>query len=151
MKQWLKEIGINAPIEQVWQLFDGSLEQMQAIIPQVIENKPVKVTPEVVGSVYRQTYKEGSRTQEYDVTTYEYENRPERKRMRIGFTLAKLFEIQAVYELRQTGDRQTHLTYSGSTRPLNWLAKLFMLFAKDKAAADFVARVKQVAENGQRL
>jgi carbon monoxide dehydrogenase subunit G len=44
MKQWTKEIEINAPIEKVWNLLNGSLEQMQKIMPQVIGNSPVKLT-----------------------------------------------------------------------------------------------------------
>jgi uncharacterized membrane protein len=44
MKQWTKEIEINAPIEKVWNLLNGSLEQMQKIMSQVIGNSPVKLT-----------------------------------------------------------------------------------------------------------
>ncbi len=69
MKQWSKEIEVHAPIEQVWSLFDGTLANMQKIMPQVVDHQPVKVTDGVVGSVYRQTYKEGKRIMEYDVTT----------------------------------------------------------------------------------
>lgn len=57
MKQWSREIVINTPIEQVWSYFNGSLEQMQKIMPQVVENTPVKITEEFVGSIYRQKYK----------------------------------------------------------------------------------------------
>lgn len=35
MKQWTREAEIDAPIEKVWQFFDGSLENMQKIMPQV--------------------------------------------------------------------------------------------------------------------
>jgi uncharacterized membrane protein len=71
MKQWTKEIEVNAPIESVWKLFN-SLEDMQKIMLQVIDNKSIKVTDEKVGSVYRQKYKEGKRIEEYDVETLEY-------------------------------------------------------------------------------
>jgi uncharacterized membrane protein len=54
LKEWTKEIEIDAPIEKIWALFDGSLENMQKIMPQVISNIPVKVTEEGVGSIYRQ-------------------------------------------------------------------------------------------------
>ena len=74
MKQWTKEIEINAPIEKVWNLLNGSLEQMQKIMPQVIGNSPVKLTEEFVGSIYRQQYKEGKRIEEYDVETLDYLN-----------------------------------------------------------------------------
>ena len=46
MKTWTKDIEINAPIEKVWQYLDGSLENMQKIMPQVVGNQPVKITEE---------------------------------------------------------------------------------------------------------
>ena len=52
-----KDYKHKCPIENVWKLLDGSLADMQKIMPQVIENKPVKVTEEVVGSIYRQNIK----------------------------------------------------------------------------------------------
>ncbi|WP_353957965.1 SRPBCC family protein [Peribacillus simplex] len=44
MKKWTRDTEINAPIEQVWKFLDGSLENMQKIMPQVVEHKPVKIT-----------------------------------------------------------------------------------------------------------
>jgi len=52
MKQWTSEVEINAPIEKVWKLFDGSLENMQKIMPKVVGNKPVTITDDMVGSIY---------------------------------------------------------------------------------------------------
>lgn len=75
MKTWTKDIEINAPIEKVWQYLDGSLEDMQKIMPQVVGNTPVKITEEKVGSVYRQQYKEGKIIAEYNVETLEYTKR----------------------------------------------------------------------------
>ncbi|WP_144520348.1 SRPBCC family protein, partial [Bacillus thuringiensis] len=104
MKQWTKQIEIHAPIEEVWMLFYGSLDHMQQIIPQIIENRPIKVTPEVVGSVYRQKYKEDKRIEEYDVTTLVYLSESEKKKLKVGFTLANMFEITALYELSKRSD-----------------------------------------------
>jgi ligand-binding SRPBCC domain-containing protein len=69
MKKWTRSIKIQAPIEQVWKLFNVSLEDMQKIMPQVIENEPITITEEGTGSVYRQKFKEGKRVQEYEVNT----------------------------------------------------------------------------------
>ena len=80
MKQWTKEIKIDAPIEQVWKYFDGSLENMQKIMPQVVGNEPVKIVDGMVGSIYLQKYKEGKRVMEYDVETLEYIDSIERKK-----------------------------------------------------------------------
>ena len=147
MKQWTREIEINTPIEHVWSYLDGQLEQMQKIMPQVVENKPIKLTNDVVGSVYRQKYKEGKRIEEYDVHTLEYINQPNDKKLKIGFTLANAFEITARYELRRINDQKTVLSYTATNKALKWFVKLFMIFATEKVVVTFLETVKRVAES----
>ncbi|OIJ17390.1 hypothetical protein BKP37_02480 [Anaerobacillus alkalilacustris] len=146
MKQWTKDIEINAPIDQIWRLFDGSLENMQKIMPQVVEHKPIKITEEVIGSVYRQKYKEGKRIEEYDVETLEYSSAPNKKRLKVGFSLANMFEITALYELKKMNDDKTSFKYTVTNRPLKWYVNLFLLFASEKVVVNFLERVKNVAE-----
>ncbi|WEK54381.1 MAG: SRPBCC family protein [Candidatus Cohnella colombiensis] len=147
MKQWSREIEINTSIEHVWSYLDGSLEQMQKIMPQVVENKPIKLTEEVVGSIYRQKYKEGKRIQEYDVHTLEYINTNNDKKMKVQFILANWFEITALYELHRVNDAKTKLTYTVTNKPLKWFVKLFLIFANDKVVIKFLENVKRVAES----
>ncbi|WP_078427248.1 SRPBCC family protein [Alkalihalobacterium alkalinitrilicum] len=147
MKQWTKDIVIDAPIEQVWQFLDGSLENMQKIMPQVVDHKPIKVTEEGVGSVYRQKYKEGKRIEEYDVKTLEYVNSSDLKKLKVGFTLANMFEITAYYELEKRENQQTYFKYTVTNQPLKWFVKLFLWFATDKVVVEFLQRVKRVAES----
>lgn len=147
MKQWTKEIEIDAPIEQVWNLFNGSLENMQKIMPQVIENKPITITEGMVGSVYLEKYKEGKRVMEYQVETLEYDNSTDEKRLKVGFTIANMFDITARYELVKLNDNRTSLTYTSTNRPLKWFMKLFLLFSSDKVVVEFLQRVKKVAES----
>ena len=147
MKEWSKEIEIDAPIEEVWRLLNGSLEDMQKIMPQVVDNKPVKVTDEIVGSVYLQTYKEGKRVMEYPVETLEFLDSPSEKKMKVGFTIAKTFEITARYELIKLNDNKIKFIYTTTNKPLKWFFKLFLLFANDKIVVSFVERVKKVAES----
>ncbi|RUT47120.1 SRPBCC family protein [Paenibacillus anaericanus] len=147
MKQWSREIEINAPIEHVWSYLDGSIEQMQKIMPQVVENKPVKITEEVVGSIYRQKYKEGKRIEEYDVHTLEYSNNLNDKKLKIGFTLANAFEITALYELHRINDQTTKLRYTATNKALKWYVKIFMIFANEKVVVKFLEKVKKVAES----
>jgi len=146
VKKWTKEIEIKAPIDKVWGLLDGSLEDMQKIMPQVVDHKPVKVTDEGVGSIYRQKYKEGNRIQEYDVETLEFLNTPDKKKLKVGFTLANMFEITALYELSQLNDQKTLFTYTCTNRPLKSFLKLFLFLASDKIVVQFCERVKKVAE-----
>ncbi|MER2089975.1 MAG: SRPBCC family protein [Sporosarcina sp.] len=147
MKQWTKKIEIDAPIEQVWKLFDGSSENMRKIMPQVVENKPITITDEMVGSVYMQKYKEGKRVMEYQVETLLYQDLSNEKKMKVGFTLANMFDITAYYELVKLNEHKTSFTYTTTNRPLKWFVKLFLLFANDKVVVEFVERVKKVAES----
>lgn len=147
MKQWTKEIEIEAPIEQVWSFFNGSLENMQKIMPQVVENTPITITDGMVGSVYLQKYKEGKRVMEYQVETLEFNDSQNEKKLKVGFTLANMFEITARYELVKLNDHKTSLKYTATNRPLKWFVKLFLLFATDKVVVEFLQRVKKVAES----
>ena len=147
MKKWSKEIEIDAPIERVWKFFNGSLEEMQKIMPQVVENKPITITEDMVGSVYLQKYKEGKRVMEYNVETLAYLDTSNEKKVKIGFTLAKMFEITAQYELVKLDDHKTYFKYTTTNRPLKWFLKLFLLFSTEKVVTRFVDRVKKVAES----
>ena len=147
MKQWSKEIEINAPIEDVWMLFNGSLKEMQKIMPQVVENEPKKITDDKVGSIYSQKYREGKRVMEYEVETLEYQNTPKEKMMKAGFTLSNMFEITAKYELVKLENNKTYFKYTTTNNPLKWFIKPFLLFARDKVVVEFVQRVKDVAES----
>ncbi|MFD2114250.1 SRPBCC family protein [Paenibacillus yanchengensis] len=147
MKQWSREIEINTPIEHVWSYLNGSLEQMQKIMPEVAENTPIKITEEVVGSIYRQKYKEGNRIQEYDVHTLDYEDTQNYKKLKIGFTLANMFEITSLYEFYRVDDHTSKLKYTVTNNPLKWFVKLFLLFANDKVVVNFLEKVKAVAES----
>ncbi|MCM3742623.1 SRPBCC family protein [Sporosarcina luteola] len=147
MKQWTKAIEIDAPIEHVWKYLDGSLENMQKIMPQVVSNEPLTITEEKIGSIYLQKYKEGKRVMEYEVETLDYLNSPNEKKMKVGFTLGGMFEITAGYELYKINDEKTRYIYTTTNQPLKWFVKLFLLFANDKVVVEFVKRVKRVAEN----
>ena len=151
MKEWTKEIEIDAPIEKIWNLFDGTLENMQKIMPQVVDNTPVKITDEGVGSIYRQQYKEGKRIEEYDVETLVYVNALDHKKMKVGFNLANFFEITAGYELTKINDHKTHFKYTTTNKPLKAILKLVLWFASDKTVVKFVERVKEVAEEEHAL
>ena len=146
MKKWSREIEIDAPIEQVWALFDGSLEDMQKIMPQVTANESIEETDEIVGSINLQKFKEGKQVMEYLVETLEYVNTPEEKKKEIGFTLADIFEVTRGYELIMLDDHKTLFKYTSTNRALKLYVRLFSLFASNKVSLSFVQRVKEVAE-----
>ncbi|MBB6453352.1 hypothetical protein HNQ94_001800 [Salirhabdus euzebyi] len=147
MKKWTKSIQINAPIEKVWELFNqSSLDNMQKLMPKVVSHKPVKETEQVVGSIYKQQYQEGKRIEEYDVETLDYVDESSNKKLKIGFTLANLFNITATYELIKIDDEKTLFTYTTTNQALKWYVKIMLFFANDKVVKKFIKRVKKLAE-----
>jgi hypothetical protein len=96
--------------------------------------------------VYRQQYKEGKRIEEYDVETLQYKNNPEHKKLKVGFTLAKMFEITTYYELTKLENNKTLFKYTATNNPLKWFAKIFVMFGTKKVIVEFVECVKAVAE-----
>ncbi|SHN30362.1 SRPBCC family protein [Gracilibacillus kekensis] len=146
MKKWTKTIVIHAPIDQVWNYFDGSLENMQKMMPQVVDHQPIKITEEGVGSIYRQKYQEGKRIEEYEVETIKYKNEDQEKELKIQFNLANMFDISAHYTLEKIDSETTKFTYSTTNNPLKWYVKPFLLFASDKVVVKFLDRVKHIAE-----
>jgi len=79
------------------------------------------------------------------VETLDYLNDNDQKKIKVGFTLANLFEITALYEMKKMNDQKTHFKYTTTNKPLKWFLKFFMLFATEKVV-EFVERVKLVAE-----
>lgn len=148
MKSWNKDILINAPIEEIWKFFDGELYDMQKIMPQVVENKLIYETDEKVGTIYRQSFREGKRVMEYDVKVLEYKNTPNEKKVKITFNLANMFDITAAYELKKLEENTTYFKYETTNNPLKWFTKIMLKFASDKVVVQFVERVKKVAEQG---
>lgn len=146
MKKWSSEIVIDAPIEKIWAFFDGSLEDMQKIMPQVIANECIEETDEGVGSIHLQKFKEGKQVMEYMVETLEYVNQPNEKKKEICFTLTDIFEVTRGYELIKLEEHKTLFKYTSTNRALKLYVRLFSLFASNKVSLGFVQRVKEVAE-----
>ncbi len=146
MKKWSNEIEINAPIEKVWALFDGSLKDLQKIMPQVIANDVVSETDDGVGSIHLQKFKEGKQVMEYMVETLEYVNLPNEKVKRITFKLNDIFEVTRRYELVKVEEDKTLFKYTSTNRALKLYVRLMSLFASNKVSLGFIERVKEVAE-----
>lgn len=147
MKSWTEEIIIHTPIEHLFSYLDGSLTQMQKLMPQVIEHTPLKETDAIVGNIYHQKFKEGEEIQEYDVETLDYINSPTYKNLKFGFTLANMFNITTTYELKQIDEMQTLFKYTATNQPLTKQAELYMKSATNQVVVGFVNRVKTIAES----
>lgn len=147
MIKWNEEKVITVNIETIWTLFE--LENIQRIMPNVIENKVLERKEGVVGSKYQQKYKEGKRVETYIVEDLEYENTPEKKHNRIGFTLAKAFEIQAAFTLIKLNENETKFIYQGQNHGLNFLGKVLLKMGgeknNNKVVTDFMELVEKEA------
>ncbi|GEL07751.1 SRPBCC family protein [Salisediminibacterium halotolerans] len=146
VKTWKQDVVIQAPIEQVSHYFEGGLAERQKIMPNVTKHEPVAVTEKTVGSVYRQAYQKGNRTEEYDVHITEYYNSCENKRLEEKYILGGIFEITTRYELEKLDESKVQMTYTMTNKPLKWYVKPFLFFASHKVVDTFVKVVKTVAE-----
>ncbi|HFU1089940.1 TPA: SRPBCC family protein [Streptococcus suis] len=148
MLEWKESILLDADIDKVWALFE--LENLPKIMPDVVSTIPIEIKEGVVGSTYKQVYREGKRTMEYVVTDLVHEERENYKYNRSGFSLVNLFEIEVAYELEAVDGKQTRFTYSGQNRGKNILGKALLLLTpksqNQKVVDEFMARVKRVAE-----
>jgi hypothetical protein len=147
MIKWYEEKVIPVNIETIWTLFE--LENIQRIMPNVIENKVLERKEGVVGSKYQQKYKEGKRVETYIVEDLEYENTPAKKHKRIGFTLAKAFEIQTAFTLIKLNENETKFIYQGQNQGLNFLGKVLLKLGgeknNNKVVIDFMELVEKEA------
>ncbi|MFG6497601.1 SRPBCC family protein [Fictibacillus sp. UD] len=130
MLTWKEEKTIPANIEKVWELFSD--ENLQRIMPNVVEHTPIEKKEGVVGSTYRQSYKEGRRIETYTVETLGYEDKENEKHLAIGFNLAKAFEIQTAFTLIKIDESKTRFIYEGSNKGINFLGKVMLKIAGDK-------------------
>jgi hypothetical protein len=147
MIKWHEERVIPVNIEVIWNLFE--LENIQRIMPNVIENKVLEQKEGVVGSKVQQKYREGKRIETYIVEDLEYENTPDRKHNKIGFTLAKAFEIHAGFTLVKINEGETNFIYSGQNKGLKFLGKVLLKLGgeknNNKVVTDFMDRVESEA------
>lgn len=138
---------IPANIEVIWNLFD--LGNIYRIMPQIIENKIIEKKDGVVGSKYEQKYQEGKRVETYIVEDLEHEDTPEKKYNKTGFTLAKLFEVEATFTLYKINECETRFVYSGQNRGVNFLGRVLIKLGgaknNDKLVNDFMDSVKNEA------
>ncbi|UNK16293.1 SRPBCC family protein [Paenibacillus sp. N3/727] len=151
MLQWNEETIIEANIETIWNLF--ALENIQRIMPQVVENEVIERKEGVVGTKYRQKFKEGKRIETYIVEDLEYENTPHRKHNKSGFTLARIFEIETSFTLLKVDDKHTRFIYSGQNKGVNWLGKVMLKLMgfknNQKVVFEFMERVRSEAMKDQ--
>lgn len=147
--KWDKEIEIDAPIDVVWNLFDES--HPQRIMPKVESNEWIVKNDPLQGSSYKQTYREGKRTESYLVTITEYKDEAEHKLKSIQFILANLFETTLTFEMTKIDESSTHFRYLGSNVGINFVAKTMLKLGKKQdnggpVVDEFVKRVKREAE-----
>ncbi|WP_195573914.1 SRPBCC family protein [Paenibacillus sp. 1001270B_150601_E10] len=149
---WKERMDIEANIETIWRLFDW--DNQQRIMPQVVENKLIEETEGKIGTKFQQKYKEGKRVETYIVEVLEYEDTPAYKHLKVGFTLAKTFNIRAAYTLHKKDEHHTVFEYSGSNEGINLFGKIMLKLGStkgnQKVVTDFMKRVQQEALKDER-
>ncbi len=148
MKKWTAEIEINAPIEKVWEVIDGSEENLKKLDPKILSNKVIEETEERIGSSYLQKYQEGKKIMEYVVEVKDYKEDDNSKMFQIGFELGNSFDINVKYLLKKMDENKTHLTYTVTNRPMKFLAKvMMMIMGKGNSVIDtHLKKIKELSE-----
>lgn len=147
MIQWREETIISANIEKVWNLFRE--ENMPRIMPKVIENKPIHLTEEVIGSKYQQKYQEGKRVETYIVETLGYQDTETKKYKRLEFVIAKAFEVNLSFTLEKVTETQTRFIYEGHNKGRNFVGRAMLKLGGNKnnhkVVQDFMELVEKEA------
>ncbi|MDQ0351943.1 hypothetical protein J2R98_001775 [Alkalibacillus filiformis] len=151
MITWKEKRRIPTNIENVWKLFQP--DQLQRIMPKVVEHELIKGNVGEVGSKYRQSYQEGKRVETYIVETLAYEDEEDYKHLSVTFNIGKAFNVETTYTIISKGSNESLLTYEGANRGTNWFGKLFMKLAptskNDQVVQEFLDRVVEEAEKEQ--
>lgn len=147
MKKWKKEILLNVPIEFAWPYFYGNIAKKKKIFPKVIEEAIVQQTESIVGTMIKQSYQNGSLTEEYEVTIKKYTNESNYKAFQESFVLNNRFKITTEYELESQSDKVTKFIYTSINKPKNPLLSVFQLFGSDEVIVNFMNKTKVAIES----
>ncbi|MEK5147007.1 hypothetical protein MKX53_08190 [Psychrobacillus sp. FSL K6-4615] len=142
MKKWKKEILLNVPIEFAWPYFYGNIAKKKKIFPKVIDEVIVQQTESIVGTMIKQSYQNGSLTEEYEVTIKKYTNESNYKAFQESFILNNRFKITTEYELESQSDKVTKFIYTSINKPKNPLLSVFQLFGSDEVIVNFMNKTK---------
>lgn len=144
MVKWKEEIIIDAPIEQVWQLFMD--RNIKRIMPKVEEHLLLEKEDNTLGAKHSQSYYAGSQLESYLVETTAFEDTPERKHKAVKFLMSGMFEVEYRYTLEKMGENQTKFHYEGSNKGANMTAKAMLLAGskrkREETVRAFMERVK---------
>lgn len=147
MKKWKKEILLNVPIEFAWPYFYGNIAKKKKIFPKVIDEAIVQQTESIVGTMIKQSYQNGSLTEEYEVTIKKYTNESNYKAFQESFVLNNRFKITTEYELESQSDKVTKFIYTSINKPKNPLLSVFQLFGSDEVIVNFMNKTKVAIES----
>lgn len=147
MKKWKKEILLDVPIEFAWPYFYGDLSKKKKIFPKVVGEEIMKKTEPIVGTMIKQSYQNGSISEEYEVTIKKYINDSNYKALQESFVLNNRFNITTEYELESQDDKGTKFIYTSINKPKNPLLSIFQLFGSDEVIVNFLNKTKTAIES----
>jgi len=95
----------------------------------------------------KQSYQNGSLTEEYEVTIKKYTNESNYKAFQESFVLNNRFKITTEYELESQSDKVTKFIYTSINKPKNPLLSVFQLFGSDEVIVNFMNKTKAAIES----
>jgi len=149
MVKWKEQMVIEAPIEQVWELFQD--EKIERIMPKVESHDLLEGEPNATGAKHAQVYTEGKQQQRYIVETLSYVDEPDRKYRETAFEMGQMFKVRYAFSLEKESEQSTRFVYEGENKGMNVTGKMMLLAGSKKAARNtvlnFMNRVKEQAES----
>ena len=142
-------IDIEAKPEHVFHWMDDAQRVMQWV-PNLIENEDLQITPEKVGSTFRQVYLENGRRMEmFGVVTAHEPNR----RIRVEIT-GTSFDLDVDYRLDDLGGRtrvtqDTEVSFKGFLKVIGVIMMPLLKKSSQKQQEDSFAKLKQLSEAEQ--
>lgn len=138
MVKWKEEKIIEAPIEQVWDLFKD--RNIKKIMPKIEEHLLLEKEDDSLGAKHSQSYYEGDNLETYLVETIAFEEGPLRKHKAVKFMMSGLFEVEYRYTLEKLDENRTKFRYEGSNKGLNMTGKTLLLAGSKKKRQETVRR-----------
>jgi hypothetical protein len=120
--EWKEKTLVPTHIEVVWNIFQD--QHVTKLMPKVTEHKLIEGKSDTIGARYRQTSRDGRKTETYIVETTQYLDSPSRKEKELHFFLDNAFEVKLRFVLIKINENETELIYEGCKKPVNFKGKL---------------------------
>lgn len=143
------DIIISKNINECFELFDFSENNVKKIDPTILFHNIENETENKIGSTYLQGRDDNGNVLETLVTITEYIDENDHKKISAEFNISNYFNIQYYYELNKIDENCTKFTYFTSTTPTKIFTKIMyklLRLEKKYNVNNFLEHIKNIIE-----